>query len=201
MSAVGCSLVAAVVAAVCNQHFFRLVRQRAESLSQNKRQFYGLGMRMTALAFAASLLLLAVSTHQIPREGARLSRLGVFQVVKALVVTYAEMFFLVCPGWFFVLWVKRGFLYRRPAVTASQANSVALIAIIAIVVMGSLQWQAWKDPLEVGYGDPWRTAHMLIQAVLMVALACCAWWTLVTAEDLEERARDLELSWGDVLKP
>ncbi len=195
LMAICCSFLAGIFAGLINRHFLNRARQISRTLAQCKERFYSLAIKAIAAMFIVSFLLLLPTANTIPREGDFLPRPGALHIAKSLIVTCAIVFFLFWPGWFFGLWVKRGCIYHKPSALVPRASSVMLIMMIAIIGMGSWQWHSWKNPLEAGYGDAWRTAHMIIQAVLMTALACIAWLVLDVAEDWEKKGRILEQEW------
>ena len=115
-------------------------------------------------------------------------------IAATLLITLA--YFAHITSFYFVLkWVPKivvdlGFDPREAAGVLTWANVGG--------AMGGAVFGSWRNPREVGYGDVWRTTHMVVQAILMTALGCCAWWLRVTSEELERSGRALESAGGAV---
>ncbi|MGD2089970.1 MAG: TIR domain-containing protein [Candidatus Aminicenantes bacterium] len=189
--AVLCSVLAGVICIVCNIWFMKCARKKAENLSQRPERFYFLSGGILLFALVTSFFLLLPTTRHIPALGDTLSRVGPFQVFKALLIIGLEIFVLLWPSWFYAVWVRSGMLYERPALLAPDSKQIAIIALIAILGIGMLQWTSLKNPHEVGYDHLWRTIHIEVQGILMIALAWTAWWLRYIAERLERKGNRL----------
>jgi hypothetical protein len=186
-----CSVLAGVICIVCNIWFMKCARKKAENLSQRPERFYFLSVSILLFALAASFLLLLPTTRHIPAVGDTLARVGQFQVFKALLFIGLTIFVLLWPSWFYAVWVRSGMVYERPALLAPSSKQIAIMALIAILGIGMLQWISLKNPHEVGYGDLWRTIHIEVQGILMIALAWTAWWLRYIAERLERKGNKI----------
>lgn len=60
-------------------------------------------------------------------------------------------------------------------------------------VVFSLQWLSWKNPAEPGFGDTWRGAHLLVRALLFVALTVSQWSGLRHVETLHRHRHERPL--------
>lgn len=191
--AVLCSVLAGGICCVCNMWFMKRARKDPEVLSQRPERFYFLSIIVLLSALAASFILLMPAARDIPPvQGDTLPRFGHFQVFKTLLFIGLEIFVLFWPSWFHAVWVRTGMMYERPALLAPNSKQIAIMALVAILGLGVLQWISLKNPQEVGYGDLWRTIHIEVQGILMIALAWTAWWLRFTAERLERRGIELQ---------
>ncbi len=190
--AVVCSVLAGAVCSVSNIWFMKRARKDPEALSQRPERFYLLSVTVLLVALAASFLLLLPTAQHIPAKGDTLPRVGHFQVFKALLFIGLGIFALLWPSWFYAVWVRSGMVYERPALLAPDSKQIAIMALVAILGVGMLQWISLKNPHEVGYGDIWRTIHIEIQGILMIALAWTAWWLRFVAERLERKGIALQ---------
>jgi hypothetical protein len=176
--------------------FMKRARKDAEEISQRPERFYFLAGTVLIVALVTSFLLLLPTARHIPADGDTLPRVGHFQVFKALLFIGLTIFVLLWPSWFHAVWVRSGMVYERPALLAPDSKQLAIMALIAILGIGMLQWISLKNPNEVGYGDIWRTIHIEVQGILAIALAWTAWWLRFVAERLERKEKKLlEQSW------
>jgi hypothetical protein len=189
--AVLCSVLAGVICIVCNIWFMKCARKKAENLIQRPERFYFLSVGILLFALVTSFFLLLPTARHIPAVGDTLARVGQFQVFKALLIIGLEISVFLWPSWFHAVWVRSGMVYERPALLAPDSKQIAIMALVAILGVGMLQWTSLKNPHEVGYGDLWRTIHIEVQGILAIALAWTAWWLRYIAERLERKRNKL----------
>jgi hypothetical protein len=189
--AILCSVLAGVICIVCNIWFMKCARKKAENLSQRPERFYFLSVSILLFALVTSFLLLLPTAQYIPAVGDKLPRVGQFQVFKSLLFIGLEIFVLFWPSWFHAVWVRCGMVYERPALLAPSSKQIVIMALVAILGLGMLQWISLKNPHEVGYNDLWRTIHIEVQGILMIALTWTAWWLRYIAERLERKGNKL----------
>lgn len=190
--AIVCSILAGAVCSSGNLWFMKRARKDSEAISRRPERFYFLSITILIFCLTTAFILLLPTTHFYPAAGNMLPRSGHFQVFKALLFIGLEIFVLLWPGWFYAVWVRRGMVYERPALLAPDSKHIAIMALVGIFGLGILQWISLKNPLEVGYGDIWRTIHIEVQGILMIALAWIAWWLRYVSERLVQKAKKLQ---------
>jgi len=173
-------------------HIQGIAAARAKALSENWPIFALLAFAVFFVGLLSTALPLLPLAHNIDGK-----RFGDVQVLKALGVTWFEMLILVWPAWFYSLWVRRDMPHHEPIHIPS--GIMLILAMIGVTVFGYAQWQVWRNPSTLGYGDAWHGAHMLAQAILMSLLALNAVILCAMAEWLHRRRDQLMREVDDEL--
>lgn len=179
-----------------------IIRLISYPLSYNEHLYFksiGLSFVLGFLVFVTILSFLpSQPIKYLTQSGILLSRDANVQVFKALFVLALEIIIFVIPSinalsWAYLYSKEKRLAalssllsseckYPHPLLVCKNTNHILIVAALSIMMLGMLQWISWKDPNEIGFGDSVRAVHMIVQSILMVALAGTSWGVLREAE-------------------